>query len=178
MSTGVDAARDPVIGGVVRKMLASESAETVPAVPGTTPAAYITQVFRRLDNTAIRHRNHQVATDGSQKIVQRVINPIREQVVKGRSFELLAAVVAGWIAYLLAAAPSHGARWQVIDPFAAEVQRAANGAGGDARDIARAVLAIEQIFGSDLVAGPLAAVVARHLQHLLAADPRGYLATL
>ena len=102
----VDAARDPVIGGVVRKMLASKSAETVPAVPGTTPAAYITQVFRRLDNTAIRHRNHQVATDGSQKIVQRVINPIREQVVKGRSFELLAAVVAGWIAYLLAAAPS------------------------------------------------------------------------
>ena len=30
-------------------------------------------------NTAIRHRNHQIATDGSQKIVQRLLNPIRER---------------------------------------------------------------------------------------------------
>jgi fructuronate reductase len=174
----VDAARDPVIGGVVRKMLVSESAATLPVVPGTSASVYIDQVLRRLDNTALRHRNHQVATDGSQKIVQRLLNPIRGRIGKSQSFELLAAVVAGWIAYLLAAAPRYGARWPVADPFANEVQRVADRAGANSRDIAGAVLAIKPVFGNDLATGPLAAVVARHLEHLLAADPRGYLATL
>jgi fructuronate reductase len=174
----VDAARDPVIGRVVRKMLMSESGGTVPAVRGVDTSAYIAKVFERLDNAAMRHRNHQVATDGSQKIVQRILNPIRDCIRRGASFELLAAVAAGWIAYILAAMPRYGARWQAADPLAAEVQRAAERAGDDSRDIANAVLAISQVFGDDLAAGPLPTAVEHHLRHLLAVDPHGYLATL
>jgi fructuronate reductase len=174
----VDAARDPVISRVVRKMLASESAATLPDVPGVGTTAYIAGVFDRLDNAATRHRNHQVATDGSQKLVQRILNPIRDRIARGESFELLAAVAAGWIAYVLAAMPRYGARWQAADPLAAEVQRVADRAGGDSHDIARAELAISQVFSPDLAAGPLLSAVARHLRHLLGVDPYGYLATL
>ena len=74
---------------------------TLPPVPGISPDRYVEQCFGRLRNTAIRHRNHQIATDGSQKIVQRLLNPILERLRRGESVELLAVAVAAWMAYLV-----------------------------------------------------------------------------
>ena len=67
------------------------------AVPGIDPRAYVEQSLARLHNTAIRHRNQQIATDGSQKIVQRLLNPARERLARGQAAPLLAvASPAGW----------------------------------------------------------------------------------
>ena len=68
----------------VRRMLVEESAADLAAAPRHLAGAYVEQSFGRLRNTAIRHRNHQIATDGSQKIVQRLLNPIRERLRAGR----------------------------------------------------------------------------------------------
>jgi len=167
---------DPVLTGIVRRMLVEESLPTLPPVPGVDPLAYLGLSFARLRNTAIRHRNHQIATDGSRKIVQRILNPIRECLDDGGSIERLALVVAAWMFYLVSASERFGERWTVEDPFAAEAARIADRIGRDAVALVAGFLAHDSIFDRAL-AGRAAfrSEVTRHLDGLLAPDPVGYL---
>ena len=114
---------DPMLTGFVGRMLAEETLPGLPPVPGIDPEAYLAQSFSRLANTAIRHRNHQIATDGSRKIVQRILNPIRECLDGGGKAERLTLIVAAWMVYLVSASERFGRRWPVEDPFAAEAER-------------------------------------------------------
>ena len=86
---------DPLLVAFVRRMLIEESLPTLPPVPGISAERYVEQSLERLRNTAIRHRNHQIATDGSQKIVQRLLNPIRERLRRGESVALLSVAGRG-----------------------------------------------------------------------------------
>ena len=83
-----DAVADPLLAAFVRRMLVEESVPTLTPVPGVVPLAYVEQSLDRLRNTAIRHRYHQIATDGSQKIVQRLLNPAAERLRRGESVQL------------------------------------------------------------------------------------------
>ena len=171
--------RHPVLERFVRRMLEEETAPTLPVAPGMAAGPYIDLSLRRLRNPSIRHRNHQIATDGSQKIVQRLLNPLRERLAAGASFERLACAVAGFIAYAAAAAPRHGARWTPSDPFAATLREIAEGSAGDTDALARRALAIEAIFGADLAQAPaVVAAIARHCAGLLSDAPVAYLAGL
>jgi fructuronate reductase len=136
--------------------------------------AYIATSLSRIRNTAIRHRCHQIGTDGSQKIVQRLIAPLRACRARGRAAPGLERALAGWIAYVAAGAKRHGARWTPSDPFAADIIARAD-ATGDFGDLARAVLAITNIFGDDLQEEELAQRLGGHLAGLLGPDPAGYL---
>ncbi len=171
-----DDMKDPLLTGIVRRMLVEETLPTLPAVPGTDPAAYLARSFARLENTAIRHRNHQIATDGSRKIVQRILNPIRERLEAGGAAERLTVIVAAWMAYLIFAAPRFGARWTVEDPFAGEAAAIADRVGSDAGSLAAAFLAHDSIFEPALARRPeFQSLVARHLEGLLSPDPLAYL---
>ena len=170
---------DPLLTGFVRRMLVEETLPTLPAVPGTDPMAYLARSFARLENTAIRHRNHQIATDGSRKIVQRILNPIGERLEAGGAVECLTVIVAAWMAYLILAAPRFGARWTVEDPFAAEAAAIADRVGADSGGLAEAFLAHDSIFDPALAARPgFQSLVARHLDGLLSPDPVAYLRRL
>jgi fructuronate reductase len=167
---------DPVLTGIVRRILIEESLPTLPPVPGIDPLAYLDQSFRRLRNTAIRHRNHQIATDGSRKIVQRILNPIRERIERGEEVERLTVVVAAWMYYLVSASKRFGERWTVEDPFAAEAARIADRAGRDAAGLVDGFLAHDSIFDRALAGRPeFRSPVVRHLDGLLSPDPVAYL---
>lgn len=167
---------DPLLTGFVRRMLTEETLPTLPPVPGIDPAAYLDQSFGRLENTAIRHRNHQIATDGSRKMVQRILNPIRDRLDAGGSADRLSLIVAAWMAYLVLAAPRFGARWTVEDPFAAEAAAIAERIGRDPASLVAAFLAHDAIFDPALAARPVfRTLVARHLDGLLSPDPVAYL---
>lgn len=174
-SLTAESARDPVLQQVVRQMLERESAETVPAVPGMEPRTYIRRVFERVANPAIRHTNHQVATDGSQKIVQRLLNPIRDRIRQGRDVNGLTTAVAGWIAYLMASSARFGQRWRATDPWAAEISSMAD-RGLPEIEIVRRVVSIQPIFGTDLQQNGFSDVLASHVHGLLSPSPRDYLA--
>ena len=58
---------DPLLNTFIRRMLIEETLPTLQPVPGISAEHYVEQSLARLRNTAIRHRNHQIATDGSQK---------------------------------------------------------------------------------------------------------------
>lgn len=170
---------DPLLTGFVRRMLTEETLPTLPPVPGVDPVAYLDQSFARLENTAIRHRNHQIATDGSRKIVQRILNPIRDRLDKGGSIERLTVIVAAWMTYLILAAPRFGARWAVEDPFAADAGTIAERVGRDPARLVAAFLAHDAIFDPGLAGrADFQSLVAHHLEGLLSPDPVAYLRRL
>ena len=168
------AAADPVLAGLTRRMLERETSTTLPKVAGMEAAPYIDRSMARIRNAAIRHLCHQIGADGSRKIVQRLIDPLRERLAAGRSADLLTLSVASWIAYGLRGARRFGARWTPSDPYADGIT-AIGEKKSDWLELARSVLAIAPIFGTDMVRPQLVEPIARHLRGLLGGDPRGYL---
>jgi fructuronate reductase len=167
-----DAVADPLLEGFVRRMLVEESLPTLGRVPGIDPSAYVGQSLERLHNTAIRHRCHQIATDGSQKIVQRLVNPAAERLAKWAGFDRLAIAIASWMAYLIRASNRFGAAWEADDPEAAQVAKMADTIGRDAHGLTVAILALRDIFDPGLAAQPaFRARIAAALDGFLSEDP-------
>jgi fructuronate reductase len=169
-----EAASDPVLGALTRRMLERETASTLPSVEGMEVAGYIDTSIERVRNSAIRHRCHQIGTDGSQKIAQRILDPLRELLAEGRPARLLTLSVASWIAYVCSGSSRFGARWAPSDPLARTMIAIADQAG-DFRAFAAAALAVHAIFGADLVRPETIETVASDLRGLLAGDPYAYL---
>lgn len=170
-----DDAADPLLAAFVRRMLMEESVPTLRPVPGIPAAGYVEQSLGRLRNTAIRHRNHQIATDGSQKIVQRLLNPIRERQQRGEATALLCVPVAGWMAYLIRASDRFGRLWNADDPYAAQVAAIAERVGDDAASLVSGILAIDGIFDPELAAnGRFRTALTEGLAGLLGREPLAY----
>ena len=85
---------------------------TLAPVPGTDPVAYLDQSLARLRNRAIRHTCHQIATDGSQKLPQRLVNPAAERLARGEPAPRLTVAVAAWMAWLVRASDRFGRQWR------------------------------------------------------------------
>ncbi len=167
---------DPLLAGFIRRMLVEESLPTLQPVPGVDPLAYVEQSLARLRNTAIRHRNHQIATDGSQKIVQRILNPVRDRLRRGEGIELLSIPVAAWMAYLIRASARFGSAWRVEDPYAVRIAGLADRIGHDPKALAEAIIAIDTIFTAELAGSTVfRTMVTERLSGLLSGDPVGYL---
>lgn len=170
-----DDMRDPLLVGFVRRMIFEETLPTLGLVPGVDPRRYAEESLARLRNTAIRHRNHQIATDGSHKIVQRLLDPIRERLRLGRNIALLAVPVAAWMVYLIRASKRFGRSWAADDPYAGAVAAIAERVGGDAQALAAEILAIDAIFHRELAASaPFREAIVAGIEGLLAADPLAY----
>jgi fructuronate reductase len=168
------AADDPVLSAFVQAMLRRETAPTVPRVASMEPERYIASAMHRVRNTAIEHRCHQIGTDGSQKIGQRLLDPLRERLAAGQRADLLTLSVAAWIAYVLSGAKRFGARWAPSDPFAERIL-AIGDAAANLEDTAASVLALKPIFGEDLQRADLAEALGEALAGLLEGEPRAYL---
>jgi len=171
-----EAVGDPLLESFVRRMLVEESVPTLEDVPGMPALPYVDQSLARLHNTAIRHRCHQIATDGSQKIVQRLLNPIRERLRRGQSIDLLAVPVAAWMAYLVLASERFGGRWKADDPQAGRIASIADRIGDNAEALTSEILTTDAIFDPELAASPtFRTAVAQGLAAMLSNDPMGYL---
>ncbi len=175
--TSAQAAADPLLAALVRRMLTEETASTLPHAAGMDVSSYIDTALGRIANPAIHHRCHQIGTDGSQKIVQRLVSPLRERRLARRSADHLVLAVSGWVAYVLAGCRRFGRRWAPSDPWADRIM-AEGERDGDLFTLARSLLSLEAIFGRDLRDEDLAMRVGGHLGGLLSASPRGYLAGL
>jgi fructuronate reductase len=167
---------DLLLSGFVRRMLLEETLPTLEPVPGIAPEAYVEQSLGRLRNTAIRHRNHQIATDGSQKIVQRLLNPIRERLRRGEGVMLLGVPVAAWMVYLIRASDRFGRSWTADDPFAQKVAAIADRVGAEPGALAAEILAIDAIFDRELAAsGAFRRTIVDGIAGFLSAEPMAYL---
>ncbi len=118
-------------------------------IPTLTPpegedlAAYADALLARYQNPAIRHLTWQIAMDGSQKLPQRILGTIADNLAAGRDCKGLILAVAAWMVYA-GGTDEKGAAIDVRDPLADQMK----GQG------AEELLAITAIFPETLATNP------------------------
>jgi len=153
---------------LMRRLMRDEVAPSLKPPPGVDLAAYEDILVERFSNPALPHRTQQIAMDGSQKLPQRLLATVRDNLAAGRSIDLLALAVAGWMRYA-SGFDEAGAEITVSDPMAGEFARLAAAERGNPAALARGFLGLRAIFGADLPGDPrFAARVASWLGALFA----------
>ena len=141
---------DPVFAELIDKVWMQEIVPTVPQPEGEDLEAYCAALKARYLNPAIRHRTWQIAMDGSQKLPQRLLGTMTENLAAGRNIPLLALAVAGWMRYV-SGIDEKGQPIDVKDPLA-ETLRAASDGAETSEEKVDALLAISAVFEPELSA--------------------------
>ena len=148
-------AAQPDFVAFMRRLMGDEVVPTLSVPRGVDIAAYQTALVARFANPALPHRTQQIAMDGSQKLPQRLLATVRENLSAGRRIDMLALAVAGWMRYV-SGRDEAGRPIKVSDPLAQEYERVAVESGvrdgGSPDAFARGLLGIRAIFGDDLAA--------------------------
>lgn len=129
--------------------LMTEEAMPTLDMPGVDLGAYRDQLLERFRNPALKHRTWQIAMDGSQKLPQRLLGTIRDRLKAGEGIERLALGVAAWMRYVTGVAED-GSDIDVRDPHALKMHAIAADAAGDPEDLYDGLVAMVEVFGTDL----------------------------
>lgn len=90
----------PALQHFLDALMRKEIEPTLPALPGLDIAGYRKSLLARFSNPALAHRTQQIAMDGSQKIPQRWLGTLGDQLAASRSVSHLALCLAAWLRYL------------------------------------------------------------------------------
>ncbi|MEH0834227.1 fructuronate reductase [Pectobacterium cacticida] len=145
--TIADTMTNPAYRKAAFALMVQEQAPTLSMPEGTDLNAYAARLIERFSNPSLRHRTWQIAMDGSQKLPQRLLDPIRLHLQNGGAWHHLALGVAGWMRYVQGV-DEKGNEIEVIDPLREEFQRINQRYHGNER--VGALLALSSIFGHDL----------------------------
>jgi fructuronate reductase len=156
----------PDLLALIRR-LQRELAPTLAPTPGLDLDQYREALLARFANPSLQHRLQQIAMDGSQKLPQRLLPPLRECQQAGRPIAALALAVAAWMRYTLGRT-DQGDAYVIDDPLAGRLRGIAAAAHDDAAQLAGDLLAVEEIFGQRLRHdSALVAAVSQQLERLL-----------
>lgn len=172
--TVAQAIQDPVVARFVQGLM-DDASQTLSMPAGVRLGDYTRSLLQRFGNVSLNHLTAQIATDGSQKLPQRILEPIHIRLSQGLPIARHALVVAAWIRYLMGHDEQQG-RLSINDPMAVSLTTAVSRAGTSADDLVHAVLAFRQIFDDDISQNPIfIRSVTQALQQLLS---RGVLASV
>lgn len=143
-----EAIADAGIRTLIHGLMTEEVMPTLP-MPRAELEAYRDALLARFANPALKHRTWQIAMDGSQKLPQRLLGTIRDRIAAGQGYNRLALGVAAWMRYVTGVDEQGGAI-DVKDPHAVKLRAIADAAGGDAARLVDGLLAVPEIFGTDL----------------------------
>lgn len=145
--TIADTVADPDFAIYVR-VLWSEIAPAVTAPQGVSLTDYADALMDRYANRAIRHRTWQIAMDGSQKLPQRLLGTVRDNLDAGRPVKGLCMAIAAWMRYV-SGTDEAGQPIDVRDPMADRLRTMAQ-SQDDPAEIVASLLSVEDIFPADL----------------------------
>jgi fructuronate reductase len=161
-------AAQPEFVAFMRRFTTDEVTPALVAPPGIDLAEYRETLVRRFANPALPHRTQQIAMDGSQKLPQRILATVRDNLAENRPIELASLAVAGWMRYVYGE-DEHGAPINVSDPLAGDFAALANRHRGDPAGFAQGLLGLRTVFDEDLHNEPrFAGPVTRWLTNLFA----------
>ncbi|WP_454878558.1 mannitol dehydrogenase family protein [Serratia inhibens] len=130
-----------------RHLMLAEQAPTL-QISGVDLAHYADSLLQRYRNGALKHRTGQIAMDGTQKLPQRLLDPIRHHLAHGSRFDALALGVAGWMRYV-GGLDEQGRPIEISDPLREPIaDLVSNSREGPER--VRALLQLDTVFGRDL----------------------------
>lgn len=141
---------DPVFAAFVKRLWRQEIMPSFTAPEGVDLEAYADALFERYSNPAIRHRTWQIAMDGSQKLPQRILGTISDNLDAGRACPGLMLAVAGWMRYV-GGIDEKGQPIEVKDPLAPQL-RALSDAAQTADEKVAALLGCRDVFSARLAA--------------------------
>lgn len=123
------------------------------SVPGDVDLpAYADALIARFSNSQLQHQTAQIASDGSQKLPQRMLESIVWHAENSKPWPHLALGVAGWLRYMKGV-DDQGGQTPINDPMADEIARLAAQAEDDTHFVA-SILALEAIFPPVLIQNP------------------------
>jgi fructuronate reductase len=140
---------EPAMAGFLATLMRREISPVTPAPAGMAHDTYIAALLERFGNPALRHRTSQIAMDGSQKLPQRLLGTVREQLSRDGPIAGLALATAAWMRYVLGRDEQGGAI-DVQDPLAGRFAAVARDTGARSPAAVESLLAIDAIFGDDL----------------------------
>lgn len=146
--TIADTMDSPDYRTAVKALMLQEQAVTLSMPHGTRLNDYAELLISRFANPSLKHRTWQIAMDGSQKLPQRLLDPIRQHLAAGHHFSHLALGIAGWMRYI-SGVDEQGHSIEVVDPLVEQYQ-AIHQRYSSAEDRVQAQLIIDSIFGHDL----------------------------
>ena len=144
-----EVAAQPDFIAYMRRLMRDEVVPTLTQPAGIDLAAYQESLVTRFANPALPHRTQQIAMDGSQKLPQRILGTIRDDIAAGRRIHFAALAVAGWMRYVYGE-DEQGRRIDVSDPMAPTFAQLAADHRGNWAAFAQSLLAIGAIFDEDL----------------------------
>jgi len=159
---------DPVFVAYMRRMM-EEVAPSLAVPQGVDLRAYQDALLQRFQNPALPHRTQQIAMDGSQKLPQRLLGTVRDNLAARRPIDLIALAIAGWMRYV-GGVDEQGRDIAVADPLAGEFKRLAARHRGDPAAWVRALLGVRAVFGDDLPADERLVAKLVHWLEALVAD--------
>jgi len=139
---------DPDFAALCRWLWRAEILPTVPKPPGADLLAYTAALLDRYRNPAIRHRTWQIAMDGSQKLPQRILGTLVDNLAAGRDSAGLTLAVAGWMRYV-GGVDERGQGIDVRDPLATRLRQVSDSASTPDGKVA-GLLGVSQIFPASL----------------------------
>jgi fructuronate reductase len=125
-----------------------ESAPTLSPPPSLDLADYQVRLFARFRNRALPYRLRQIATDGSQKLPQRLLAPLAARRAKRLPVAMLGFAVAAWM-HWQRGVDDRGESFVVDDPLAAQTAwRVASCM--EASACVQSLLGLATVFGADI----------------------------
>ena len=115
--------------------------------------AYRDALLARFANPALQHSVHQIATDSSQKIPQRLPPSVLGAIANGLPYQRLAFAAAAWMRYLQGV-NEQGTAYALNDPMAERLQALALSNIDDAAATANAMGTLTEVWGSELPERP------------------------
>lgn len=142
---------DPDYLAFIKTMMREEVVPTLNMPSDIDLNAYCEILVERFSNPTLCHRTGQIAMDGSLKIPQRLLDPVRDRIAAAQPYAHLALAIAAWLRYITGL-DEKGNAIDVSDPFAKTLRAIADQHADDIAQYVRAILQVREIFGSDLPA--------------------------
>lgn len=150
--TIADCVADPVFAALCAQLWRHEILPTLAPPEGEDVNAYTEALLERYRNPAIRHRTWQIAMDGSQKLPQRILGTLADNLAAGRPAPGLTLAVAAWMRYV-GGVDEQGQPIEVRDPLAERLWAASDSAATPGGKV-DALLAEGAVFPAGLAAEP------------------------
>lgn len=141
-----DCMQDDAFREAARRLMLDEQAPTL-RITDVDLTAYADSLIDRFANPALQHRTWQIAMDGSQKLPQRMLEGVRVHLQRKSAWPLLALGIAGWMRYV-SGVDDAGNTIDVRDPLSEKIRAIVE--TSSEKDRVKALLALSEIFGSDL----------------------------
>lgn len=138
-----DVMTDPGLVWLVKRHLKAAAA-LLPDLAGVDFDVYAKDLIERFSNPAIAHETFQIATDGTQKLPQRIFDPAMTALDCGQSVTPFAFATAMWIRFCVGKRDD-GTAYDLPDLRAAELTSAIGRSAADAAALSNAIHALPNL---------------------------------